>query len=103
MRTTRLAESQTGFTDLLDKVIRDREAMAIVHTGHEPVVIVPLAEYESLLETVHPMRSPANARRLLDAKRRLEADSRSIEPSSAPASYRLIGARGSQLNSRSNR
>jgi antitoxin YefM len=34
------------------------------------VVIVSLADYESLRETAYLMRSPANARRLLDAMER---------------------------------
>ncbi len=39
----------------------------ITRAGHEPVVIVSLADFESLRETAYLMRSPANARRLLDA------------------------------------
>jgi len=35
--------------------------------------MVSLADYESLRETAYLMRSPANARRLLDAMERLEA------------------------------
>lgn len=37
------------------------------------MVIVSLADFESLRETAYLMRSPANARRLLDAMERLEA------------------------------
>ncbi|WBB99023.1 type II toxin-antitoxin system Phd/YefM family antitoxin [Solwaraspora sp. WMMA2080] len=29
--------------------------------GHEPVVIVPLAEYESMKETEYLLRNPSNA------------------------------------------
>jgi antitoxin YefM len=36
-------------------------------------VIVSLEDFESLRETAYLMRSPANARRLLDAMERLEA------------------------------
>jgi len=42
-------------------------------TGHEPAVIVSLQDFESLRETAYLMRSPTNARRLLDAMERLEA------------------------------
>lgn len=45
----------------------------ITRSGHEPVVIVSLADFESLRETAYLTRSPANARRLLDAMERLEA------------------------------
>ena len=58
---------------MLDSVTRDREEVVITRAGHEPVVIVSLADFESLRETAYLMRSPANARRLLDAMERLEA------------------------------
>ena len=45
----------------------------ITRAGHEPVVIVSLADFESLRETAYLMRSPTNARRLLDAMERLES------------------------------
>ena len=45
----------------------------ITRAGHEPVVLVSLADFESLRETAYLMRSPTNARRLLDAMERLEA------------------------------
>ena len=40
--------------------------------GHEPTVVMPLSEYESLRETMYLMNSPANARRLMDSIARLE-------------------------------
>ena len=58
---------------MLDSVVDDREAVVITRAGHEAVVIVSLADFESLRETAYLMRSPANARRLLDAMERLEA------------------------------
>lgn len=58
---------------MLDSVINDREEVVITRAGHEPVVLMSLADFESLRETAYLMRSPANARRLLDAMERLEA------------------------------
>ena len=37
------------------------------------MVMMSLAEYEALEETAHLLRSPANAQRLIDAIRSLEA------------------------------
>jgi len=54
-------------------VVNDREEVVITRAGHEPVVIVSLDDYEALKETAYLMRSPVNARRLLDAMERLEA------------------------------
>lgn len=54
-------------------MINDREEVVITRAGHEPVVIMSLADFESMREAANLMRSPANARRLLDAMERLEA------------------------------
>lgn len=53
-------------------VVDDREEVIVTRAGHDPVVIVALDEYESLKETAHLLKSPANARRLLAAIERLE-------------------------------
>lgn len=66
-------ESRARYAEVLDSVTNDREEVIITRAGHEPVVIVSLADYESLRETAYLMRSPANARRLLDAMERLES------------------------------
>ncbi len=66
-------ESRARYAEVLNSVIDDREEVIITRAGHDPVVIVSLADYESLRETAYLMRSPANARRLLDALERLEA------------------------------
>lgn len=72
MRTMSFTESRANYAKVLDSVTDDREAVVITRAGHEPVVMVSLADYESLRETAYLMRSPANARRLLDAMERLE-------------------------------
>jgi antitoxin YefM len=73
MKTMSYTESRARYADVLDAVTNDREEVVITRAGHEPVVIVSLADYESLRETAYLMRSPTNARRLLDAMERLEA------------------------------
>lgn len=72
MKTMSYTESRARYAEVLDGVTNDREEVVITRAGHEPVVIVSLEEYESLRETAYLMRSPANARRLLDAIERLE-------------------------------
>lgn len=72
MRTMSYTESRANYATVLDSVTDDREAVVITRAGHEPVVMVSLADYESLRETAYLMRSPANARRLFDAMERLE-------------------------------
>ena len=65
-------ESRAHYAEMLDGVINDREEVVITRAGHESVVVVSLDDYQSLKETAYLMRSPANARRLLDAMERLE-------------------------------
>ena len=73
MKTLSYSESRAHYAAVLDSVVNDREEVVITRAGHEPVVIVSLEDYEALRETAYLMRSPANARRLLDAMERLEA------------------------------
>ena len=73
MKTISYTESRANYAQVLDSVVDDREEVVITRAGHEPVVIVSLADFESLRETAYLMRSPTNARRLLDAMERLEA------------------------------
>lgn len=72
MKTMTYTESRARYAEVLDSVTNDREEVIVTRAGHEPVVIVSLDDYESLRETAYLMRSPANARRLLDAMEELE-------------------------------
>jgi len=73
VKTLSYTESRARYAEVLDSVVNDREEVVITRAGHDPVVIVSLEDYEALKETAYLMRSPANARRLLDAMERLEA------------------------------
>ena len=73
MRTMSYTESRARYAEVLDSVVDDREEVIITRAGHESVVMVLLEDYESLRETAYLMRSPTNARRLLDAMERLES------------------------------
>ncbi|WP_216653596.1 type II toxin-antitoxin system Phd/YefM family antitoxin [Nocardioides sp. zg-DK7169] len=74
VKTLSYTESRARYAQVLDDVVNDREEVVITRAGHPSVVIVSLEDFESLRETAYLMRSPANARRLLDAMERLEAD-----------------------------
>ncbi len=62
MKTMSYTESRARYAEVLDSVTDDREEVVITRAGHEPVVIVSLADFESLRETAYLLRSPANAR-----------------------------------------
>ena len=56
----------------MDRVCEDCAPYLITRSGkQQSVVMVSLEEYQSLEETAHLLRSPANARRLLGALERL--------------------------------
>ncbi|WP_237210518.1 type II toxin-antitoxin system Phd/YefM family antitoxin [Rothia nasimurium] len=73
MKTMTYTESRANYAQVLDIAVEDLEEVVITRAGREPAVILSLAEYESLKETAHLLRSPANARRLLDSIDELEA------------------------------
>lgn len=73
MRTMNYTESRKRYAEILDSVTEDRDPVIITRSGHESVVMVSLDDYESLRETAYLMRSPANARRILDAMEELNA------------------------------
>jgi antitoxin YefM len=52
----------------LDRVAADGAPLLVTRAGKDaPVVMLSLAEFEGWVETVHLLRSPANAARLLVA------------------------------------
>ena len=67
MKTMTYTESRARYAEVLDQVVNDREEIVITRQGHESAVIIALDEYESLMETVYLMQSPANARHLSES------------------------------------
>ncbi|CAG0963251.1 MAG: type II toxin-antitoxin system prevent-host-death family antitoxin [Rhizobiaceae bacterium] len=72
--------SYVTFTDLrnnlathLDRVELDRKELVVTRQNHEPVVIVSLAEWEGMKETLHLLSTPANAERLRASIAELDA------------------------------
>ncbi|KAB1162011.1 type II toxin-antitoxin system prevent-host-death family antitoxin [Micromonospora sp. AMSO12t] len=61
MRTVNFTQLRQNLAAELDSVINDAEEVVVTRSGHEPVVIVPLAEYEAMKETEYLLRNPANA------------------------------------------
>jgi antitoxin YefM len=61
---TALRENLSSF---LNQVTDDREVLFVRRRGARDVAIVPADELAGLMETAHLLRSPKNARRLLQA------------------------------------
>ena len=73
MKTMTYSESRARYAEVLDQVVNDREEIIITRQGHESAVIMALDEYESLMETVYLLQSPANARHLRESSARHRA------------------------------
>jgi antitoxin YefM len=57
---------------VLNQVVEDQEVVIVRRRNAKDVALVPAEELAGLLETVHLLRSPKNARRLLAALRRAQ-------------------------------
>ena len=66
---TALRAKLAGF---LDQVTDDNEVVIVRRRGGRDVAIIPADELSSLMETAHLLRSPANAKRLLESLRELD-------------------------------
>jgi len=51
----------------MDRVCNDHDPVIITRNRDQAVVMLSLEDYESLQETAYLLRSPANAKRLLDS------------------------------------
>ncbi len=72
VKTISYTESRRNYAATLNSVVDDAEEVVITRAGRESVVLVSLAEYEALKETAYLLRSPENARRLLESVDQLE-------------------------------
>lgn len=57
----------------IDRVTRDHEPIMITRSNAAPVVMLSLDDYTAMEETAYLLRSPKNARRLLESIAQLEA------------------------------
>jgi len=56
----------------MDKVCRDKDPVIITRKASESVVMMSLEDYEALEETAYLLRSPENAKRLMEFLNQLE-------------------------------
>jgi len=61
------SQARQKLASLLDNVTQDKQIVIINRRGGEPAALIAADELASLTETVHLLRSPANATRLLEA------------------------------------
>lgn len=72
MKAITYTAARENLAATMDRVCEDSEAVVITRNRDQAVVMLSLAEYQALEETAYLTRSPANARRLLDAVQSME-------------------------------
>jgi antitoxin YefM len=86
---TTYTQARANLSSLFKEVTENREIVIIRRRNGEDVAVVAADELASLTETAHLLRSPKNARRLLQALTR--AQSRTEQPQTLEALKRGIG------------
>ncbi len=64
MRIVSFTEARNSLKAVLDSVVNDADTAIITRRDSEDAVVMSLDYYNSLMETVHLLRSPANAEHL---------------------------------------
>ncbi|ANS88188.1 type II toxin-antitoxin system prevent-host-death family antitoxin (plasmid) [Vibrio scophthalmi] len=64
MRIVSFTEARNSLKAVLDRVVNDADTAVITRRDSEDAVVMSLDYYNSLMETVHLLRSPENAEHL---------------------------------------
>ena len=67
MNIVNFSEEKNNFQSVLDQVTNDKNCTVIVRRDAEDAVVMSKSYYDSLLETIYLLKSPANAKHLEEA------------------------------------
>ncbi len=67
MKSITYTAARENLASTINRVCEDDSPVMITRNRDQDVVMLSLAEYESLQETAYLLRSPANAKRLITA------------------------------------
>ena len=67
MKSITYSAARENLASTINRVCEDQAPIVITRNRDQAVVMLSLAEYESLQETAYLLRSPANAKRLIAA------------------------------------
>ena len=73
MDTITYTSARGNLAKTMEKVCDDHSPVIITRKTSQPVVMMSLEDYEALEETAYLLRSPKNARRLLESMAELES------------------------------
>jgi antitoxin YefM len=74
MQAISYTNAQANLARTIARVCSDHEPVIITGESDQSVVMLSLDDYNALAETAYLLRSPNNARRLLESIAELEAD-----------------------------
>jgi antitoxin YefM len=74
VKHTTYAKANANLKELLDQVVDDGEPVIVGSGKGRHVAFISTKELGGLLETIHLLRSPNNAKRLIDALERSQRD-----------------------------
>lgn len=72
MKAITYSVARQNLAKTMEKVCEDRSPIIVTRKSSNSVVIMSLEDYEALEETAYLLRSPKNARRLLESIAQLE-------------------------------
>ena len=67
MQTISFSDARSNLKNMLDRVANDRDTTLITRRNGEDAVVMSLDTYNSMMETLHLLQSPANAAHLARA------------------------------------
>jgi antitoxin YefM len=67
------SETRERLKEVMDRVVEDHQPVVISRQKSESVVMVSLADWHAIEETLHLLSTPANAERLRSSIRELDA------------------------------
>ena len=73
MESLSFSDTRANFKAVMDRVVEDKVPIAVTRQRGEGIVMVSASEWASIEETLYLLRSPENARRLLEAIAELDA------------------------------
>ena len=78
-----LSDFRANLASHLDKLEQDRDHLVVSRQGHEPVVVLPLKDWQGMEETLYLLSNPNNAQFLKDSIAELNAGQEiEVEPDS---------------------
>ena len=64
MRVINFSDARTQFKQVIDQVVTDQDVTIISRGDAEDAVLISLDTYNSMMETFHLLKSPANVKHL---------------------------------------